>query len=238
MMGKVSRLNLSPDRLNNFIDKARDLTLGFAPIVHGLTISHPNVAYSVGFGFIGLGWVFNSFKRDRVVPALTAIALRVNQIESTYLKKEEAGDLLAFALARIAEQPDPARRERTTRVLCNVVEKPKDHETNKRLARLADEIADNDRKVLETVAGLGDTAEVVARWQAARVVTGLPNSGVFWCIEALKREGLIHGEGIYGLLLPGQEPNDTTRFIVTEFGKTLLSYWAEWATKASAEARS
>jgi uncharacterized protein (DUF2267 family) len=109
------------------------------------------------------GWIYNRYKADRVKPALQAVAELLEKTRSEYVKKEEFADFLQDALRRIADHPDAERRQALRSILESVIVKPRDHITNRRFLRLADELPVAAWKVLTAVqqAGAASHGELI-----------------------------------------------------------------------------
>ena len=97
------------------------------------------------------GWWLDDRKPDRVFPALVAIKDKFHEAErrqSEYIRKEEFKDLFEETIRRIADEPDPDRREWLKNVLLRVMDEPKDHAENRLFLRLLEELSTDAHKLL------------------------------------------------------------------------------------------
>ncbi len=197
-----------------------------APLIRGVmdTVNLAGAAISVANPKAGLavqtvavlgGWIWNSWKFDRVKPVLENVVDRIHKIEHDYVRSEAFADVLWDALRRLGDQPDPTRRARLRNILLNVIDNPKDHTENRLFLRLADELSGGALEGLSVVSRLQGKAEHSA--QMGRGRSRHPD-----VLEELTAAALIKKDTY---LIPDDEPALNSR------GTEFLRYCSEVGTR-------
>jgi hypothetical protein len=97
------------------------------------------------------GWWPDDRKADRVFPVLLALKDKLHdadKIRDAYIRKDEFKDLFEETIRRIADEPDPDRREWFENILLNVIERSRGHSENRLFLRLVDELSTAAHKIL------------------------------------------------------------------------------------------
>jgi len=120
-------------------------------VASALALLNPAAAVAVKVVSITGGWIVDRRKYDRVKPILDSIEATIRDLPNDYVRRDEFADLLQETLRRASESPDSDRRETLKRILLGIMADPKDHVSNRRLIRVADELRVDAWKVLRAI---------------------------------------------------------------------------------------
>ena len=153
---------------------------------------NPNAGFAVSTVSVLGGWVWNTWKFNRVKAVLEELQKRIQAAEGEYVHQEEFADLLGDALRRIGDQPEQKRREWLGSILLKVIDEPKDHTDNRLLLRLVDELGSSAHRLLREMVGM--TAALHSLHGQLAAAAGIPRDEIEEILNELRRNGLILDE--------------------------------------------
>jgi hypothetical protein len=196
----------------------------------GDAIGVVNPAAGLGIKTVAVlgGWLYEARKYDRVGETLEDVVERVKDLDAkaaVYVKAEEFTDFLEDALRKIADQPDPERRQALRAILLHVMERPNDHLKNIRFLRLANELPVEAWKVLAVIeqwstrnhGDLIDGMEFILAREA-----GLDQEQFRETLDYLTREQVLDGRMLNHA--PQRTGQAVFNYLLTRTGRQFLEY--------------